>query len=241
MNTYGTSKSVLQQIYSIASALKVESISIRADESGWKMKMVDPAHVSAVRMVIPKDRFASYELNDALATEDGRMEDAFAIPADKMRTVLSILEDEVRMEVGDQITFVSGNITRRVGRVLVDSTPKFPNIQASTNISLDTTSVIKAMGTVGFTDAIRFKTDGNGTRVWADGDTEDISVSFADAKSESPAEASYPMDYVMSALKALPKSVVIGYQNDYPMTFSVEDPFEITMLVAPRIEQEGPE
>ena len=241
MNTYVTSKTVLQQITSIANALKTDVIAIHAKEKGWELRMIDPAHVSAVKMEIPKERFERYEQNDPQLDENSQIDDAFGIPTEKMGKILSILGDTVQMDVDDRIIFRSKNITRTISKNEVDPAPKFPNMNATTCVEIDTSETIRAMGTASFTDAIRFKTNKEGTTIWADGDTDSLSVTLEKATAEEEAEASYPMDYIMNALKALPKTVTLSYSTDYPMILICFEPFSIELLVAPRIEQGEPQ
>lgn len=228
MATWKIDKSTLKELAEAASQL-TEDMRIANTPEGWDIKVVDPAHVAMAEITVAKGRFSEFS--------EG--EDEFVIPISKLKAFLNVAEEDVTIEVGDRIVLRSGTLSRSFAPIeLNQDSPKVPNLNPSNSVNLDTTRILMAINSVDFVDYVKITINSDGTTVMASGDLDTVEIQFPEAKTDTEANAMYPLDYFRQALKSIPRNVEFLMDDDYPLVIRSSSLTDIMYLIAPRIESE---
>ena len=222
-------KDLWTSIHKALTALSAENIEIRADASGWRINQTDAARVGMVSIKIPTTAFKSYECQECNV----------AIPTAKLKGMLAVLDGDIETIVDDggMLTMKAGGIRRTCRTVEVQDEPKIPGIQCTVSAQIDATKLLKVMSVSDYTDHITVQSSDKGLKFETAGDTDSTEIDYEMGGLES-AKATYPLDYIRPIIGSLPSDIMIAFGNDYPCMISVEQPFSIRFLLAPRIEDE---
>lgn len=222
-------KDMWMNIYKTLSALNAENAEIRATKDGWRINQTDPARVGMVSIRIPDTAFKSFECQECNV----------AIPIAKLKAMLAVLDSEIEATVGDDgtLTMKSGTIRRTCRTVEVQDEPKMPGLTCTVSAQIDATRLLKVMSVSDYTDHITVRSSETGIVFETAGDTDSTEIEYAMEGLES-ATAMYALDYIRPIIASLPSELMISFATDFPCMISVEQPFSIRFMLAPRIEEE---
>jgi len=235
----------LKGLVNIISTL-IDEVKFTIDESGMKLKAVDPAHVAMIELDVGARAFESYSASE---TEIG-------LDLDKIKTVLKLAGpgDSIVMEQDEsqgRLIFKIGNITRRMN--LVDtssmSDAKVPQLSLSAHVEILIDQLQRGMRAAeSVSDHIALKADQDGFELSCEGDTDYASLKVLKAdlkKLDTPSDVCslFPLDYFSNLVKAVPAGtyVTVELDNDYPvrMLFTLADgAISVCYFLAPRIEND---
>ena len=228
-------RSMLASVIRCAEAIGADVIPIESSSDGWGMTIADTAHIAMLKIFISMHRFQEFQCPE---------EFRFAVKTAKLRSTLKMIPDEsLSIEVNEWGCSIAGARVRcNVSNVAMYSAEKlrFPKIDLPVAVVLDTKELIPVVS-ASLSDVITIGCSPEGLKVImkADGlEHDDITFHDSEVVSDVSAESQYPAPYVVNALKALPSTVLLSMSSDYPMTLSATEPFDITYLLAPRIEED---
>ena len=232
-----------------------DEVKVTANESGWHVKAVDPAHVAMVDLTLA-------ELPSAFERRAGVLERiaddvVFGLDLTKMKEILRLAKKD------DAVAFVldlpdaedQDRITLEIGRTkrtmaAVDTTdmadPKVPglNLPAKLTVAMkDLLEAVKAAESV--SDHARLTATREGLNVTAEGDVDKVSLDLEASVDyvqgeEGRATSLFPLDYLAAFVKAVREAkveeLVVQLGTDYPIRVDWDGAVKGTYLCAPRIE-----
>ena len=245
MMTFHTicTKVLLTSIIKTTSVFTCDELPIRYDPEGWNIQLVDPSNISLIEMKVKKDKFDTYE-----TSESGEA----VISIKKLDEALSYMPDEnmVDMKVDEEKAILVCGKVRRTIRLIQDQdirVKQMPNLTQTCVVNINTAEMNRIASKTNSSklfssDAIMFKCDATGFHMRIDAEDKTDSVQYDDEEITSPDKeeytATYDLEYVTSALAALPQNIKLSMGTNYPIKIETSAPFEITYVLAPRIEEE---
>jgi proliferating cell nuclear antigen len=219
-----------------------------ADDSGMKLRAMDPSQIAMVDFELPKKSFEKYKASDAKLGVN--MQDLVDV-MNRVRTgeKLEMTLDETKSRL---VLVFKGESTRRFVVPLLDletSTPKTPSIEFETNAtlngsflkeSLKDTSLVSSHVILESTPQaflVQSRGDRGEVKVEAKKDSKDIQ----DYKPGKGSKAMFPLEYLNDLLKNADSStnVHLSLKSNAPLklNYNIGDA-KVTYFLAPRIEEE---
>lgn len=233
----------LKSVFSILTPI-VGEIKLKADEEGWKIKAVDPAHVAMVDLTLSKDAFEKYELDpmEIGLNVERLLEHLKGAKADEIVDIK--LADDNRLVVS------MSNLTLKIP--LVDasgfSDPKVPNLQLPVGLKLNSGELQKGLKvSASISDYITFDCGEDKLIMTSSEDLSSMTLElhkdqeYEVVNFEKPAKSSFSLDYFSQLMKGVGPNRDINFNigNSYPlkMDFDFSDESgHARYLLAPRIE-----
>lgn len=227
--------SVLKGMVSVLSSI-TDNVKLHCEEEGMRIVAVDPAHIAMVVLNIAKADLEGYTGDDS----------EYGLDLSKLNSILKLAgdEDDCNMELSDRITVRVGNITRRMAALDTGSMtdPKVPDIQMDVSVPMKAADLQYIMRTVSdIGDTVTLSVSDKVFKVVSEDDVQSSEFEWTpDGISEGSAQSTFPKDYVLSAVKAIPGrwDVVIGLTSDYPCKIGFGADTGGWFLIAPRVEAE---
>lgn len=221
------SKAILQAIQGIAQAVGARFVTIHCSVGGWEMRMVDASHVVMVSAIVTADRFAEYDMDEYTV----------CLPIEKLKAALSVMGKEVEMTItDDRITLKSESVKRSFAPEMPDESPKMPSFSKDNPATIDTSLLKKALAACDFADCLKLSLGPDGLLITAAGTTDDMTAEYPDCKCDELFTSSYSKQYLSDILKAMSGRVTMYIGNDYPLTVTADEPFDMEFILAPRVE-----
>ena len=227
--------SILKGMVSVMSSM-TDQIKIVCEDRGISAVAVDPAHVVMVGFNIDKVHMDGYK-------GDG---EEYGIDLPKLNGILKLADNDMdcTVELSDRLTVQVGNITRRMAVLDTASmtTPKIPNLSLDASVSMkasDLLYIMKAVQDIG--DTVTIAIHNGAIKAVSEDDVQSSEYEWTAASSDGDAEATFPKDYVMTAVKSIPAQwdTTMEVSDDYPMKIVFGTETGGWFLIAPRVESEG--
>lgn len=233
----------LKSVFSILTPI-VGEIKLVADEEGWKIKAVDPAHVAMVDLSLSKEAFERYEIEPMeLGLNVERM-------LEHLKGAKS--EDMVKMKLDSDNRLVVSMSNLTLKMPLVDasgfSDPKVPNLQLPVGLKLNSGELQKGLKvSASISDYITFDCSEEKLVMTSSEDLSSMTLDlfkgqeYEEVNFEKPAKSSFSLDYFTQLMKGVGpnRDIVLNLGNSYPMKMDfqfAEDMGHARYLLAPRIE-----
>jgi len=233
-----------------------DEVRLDCSREGIGLRMVDPAHVNMLEMMIPAQWLSDYRYINPDAESESY---SFGLDIRKLREALKPLKKETAelawSSTENKLTLKAGRITRKIGGIDITgmSTAKLPNLNLAITVEIDNGKLSRALTAVGqVSDHIIYSSvekprpemlflahgDLDEVEVLYTKEQDDISVSGGKAKSM------YPIDYLHTFSAAIPKDtkLSIAFGKDYPqrIDFQLFDgAVACKYLLAPRIDTDS--
>ncbi len=228
-----------------ALAKLVDEASLKIKPDGVELIAIDRAHISLVKLQIPKEAFKDYDVQD---------EFNFGFNTQYLLKILSVSKRKESMELEAEdpsqvIIRISGGFNREyIVRNLDVSPPEVPelNLEFDVNASINSSGFKKAISQISsVSDTILFKADENGITLKSKSET-DVEVEFTkesgglqDIELSKPAESTYSCDYLddILALTKLSGLMKISFSDQKPLQiqFNMESGGNVIYLLAPQM------
>ncbi|MBC7120443.1 MAG: proliferating cell nuclear antigen (pcna) [Candidatus Methanosuratus sp.] len=240
---------VWKNIIDSVSTLVEEGVFV-ADQSGIKLRAMDPSRVAMVDLDLPKGAFESYECAGEIPIgvnfED--MKNVMRRAGSNERLEIEKGEDESRLKIR-----LKGKTTRTFSMPLLDtgkeelSVPRIPfNVTVKAPAST-ITEAIKDAEVV--SDFVRMTVEDSQMRITASGDRGEVEVVITKESGEllsvevkEPSQALYSLNYLskMMIAASLSEIVAIMFSKDMPLRldFNLSSGGKIVYYLAPRMESE---
>lgn len=233
----------LKSVFSILTPI-VGEIKLTADEEGWKIKAVDPAHVAMVDLTISREAFDKYEVEPMeLGLNVERM-------LEHLKSAKS--DDLVRMNLDkdNRLVVSMSNLTLKMP--LVDasgfSDPKVPNLQLPVGLKLNSGELQKGLKvSASISDYITFDCSEDKLVMTSSEDLSSMTLElgkgteYEQINFEKPAKSSFSLDYFTQLMKGVGpnRDISLNLGNSYPLKMDfdfAEGKGHARYLLAPRIE-----
>lgn len=229
-------KSVLDSLASLVDEVR---ITIRPKE--WHIKCVDPAHVAMMEMHLPSKLFNTY----AKIPDDVDVGVDIGIIRKDIKNMHLDKNSVVRLgfELGgnketDKYHVIAGgfDISHKYIDVSSLSDPKVPNLELTHTIKTDGEAMNYLLKSLKeYSDHLIIMTEGEDVKFVSKG--EENKVDFVVANGEkNPLKSMYSMNYLVNMLRPVKGELELHLSTDYPMEIIQTEPFNMKMLLAPRIE-----
>ncbi|MFW3146391.1 MAG: proliferating cell nuclear antigen (pcna) [Thermoplasmatota archaeon] len=233
----------LKSVFSILTPI-VGEVKLKADDEGWKIKAVDPAHVAMVDLTLGKDAFDKYEIEpmELGLNVERLLEHLKGAKADD--TVMMKLSEDNRLIVS------MSNLTLKIP--LVDasgfSDPKVPNLQLPVGIKLNSGELHKGLKvSASISDYITFDCSEDSLVMTSSEDLSSMTLELKKGEQyetinfEKPAKSSFSLDYFSQLMKGVGpnRDIILNIGNSYPLKMEFdfsEEAGHARYLLAPRIE-----
>ncbi len=233
----------LKSVFSILTPI-VGEIKLIADEEGWKIKAVDPAHVAMVDLTLSKEAFDRYEIEPMeMGLNVERM-------LEHLRGAKS--EDIVKMKLDSDNRLVVSMSNLTLKMPLVDasgfSDPKVPNLELPVGLKLNSGELQKGLKvSASISDYITFDCTEEKLVMTSSEDLSSMTLDlikgqeYEEMKFEKPAKSSFSLDYFTQLMKGVGpnRDINLSLGNSYPMKLEfdfAEEQGHSRYLLAPRIE-----
>lgn len=227
-------------------------------DNGIEFKMLDPSHVSLVHVVLPKNMFYKYEMQ--------KKPKSFSINL-RIKDLESIAKrvgdkDEVKIKIDTSekreppVTVVArGSRVKQfsIHELEGDYNPTpMPKLQFDTKLSILRKALLDILNDIASTsdtvtittiprEKVVFYGEGEDGKVQITMDRRDVDLLEMTCKSSKPTIATYNIDYLQSALKAIPiDTLIMEYSTKLPirLTFKLSEyGGSLEYWLAPRIEK----
>ncbi len=233
----------LKSVFSILTPI-VGEIKLTADEEGWKIKAVDPAHVAMVDLTISREAFDKYEVEPMeLGLNVERM-------LEHLKSAKS--DDLVKMNLDkdNRLVVSMSNLTLKMP--LVDasgfSDPKVPNLQLPVGLKLNSGELQKGLKvSASISDYITFDCSEDKLVMTSSEDLSSMTLELSKGTEyeqinfEKPAKSSFSLDYFTQLMKGVGpnRDISLNLGNSYPLKMDfdfAEGKGHARYLLAPRIE-----
>jgi len=233
----------LRNVFSILTSITGE-IKLVANQDGWRVRAVDPAHVAMVDMELDQKAFSEYQVEPMeLGLNVERL-------LDHIKTAKADEDIHMKLDADNRMIVSMSNLTLKFP--LVDSSgfsdPKVPNLTLPVSLKLNSAELQKGLkASQSLSDYLTFNCQDDKLTMTS---TEDLSsmtlelkkgVEFAQEKFEGPAKSSFSLDYFSQLMKGVGanRDIVLQIGNSYPLKleFEFSDGLgKVRYLLAPRIE-----
>lgn len=236
-----TSYTVDADVFKGMSALfrTADTIKIKALPIGWSIISVSPDHVSMTEFTVPRFKFEKY----AEGSE-------FALSLKDVNAIAKLKGEKASVTIDDGRAYVGTEKGVRIKVPLYaeeDSNIKIPKLQLDDSFPVasedlaDYLNIASGFGPV----SMRFSTDmaSNKVTVVSEGTVEGREASMTlDAEittSGYDAKSTFGFDYISDFVKAVGKgTMIIEMSTDYPIKMTADRGWVVSIIIAPRIEQE---
>ncbi len=233
----------LRSVFSILTPI-VGEIKLEADDEGWKIKAVDPAHVAMVDLSLSKDAFEGYEVEpmDLGLNVERLLEHLKGGKADDMVSL--------KLDGDNRLVVSMSNLTLKLP--LVDasgfSEPKVPNLQLPVGLKLNSGELQKGLKvSASISDYITFDCTEDKLIMTSSEDLSSMTLELLKGEQyelinfEKPVKSSFSLDYFSQLMKGVGanRDIVLNIGNSYPLKMEFEfsgDHGRARYLLAPRIE-----
>ena len=231
---------VLSRVIDIISEL-VSEVRIKINEFGFSITAMDPANVSMVKFIIPKNSFSMFETGD----------EVLGINLDNLRRILKragsagsvILEKK-----GNLLNIkIHDKIKRDFNLSLIDiegAEKEMPSLEFSSIIEIDSQDLSDSIDDcLVVSDSCSFSVKDGKFIIEAKGLNSAMSE-FSGDEAKINAEnckSRYSLDYLQKFVKGakLSDKTLLKFANDHPLKMEIKNNFmELSFLLAPRVETE---
>lgn len=217
-------------------ATQSDECTIRPQEDGWHITLKSTDTVSMCDLLVKAEGFSEYEVGEAFAFRTKSLMDALA------RT------SPAEIEVGERIVVSGRDMKVRLAKYKEGTAFKVPQLILDSTVIVPSDRLRQLAAGADPDLVITLRTSAEGLEAEIS-DEQGLGTSMmlpADklAVISGEARAHYPLTHVLPLLKALPKDaqLCMEFSSDYPLSVScVLDGWTATVLVAPRIIEEGME
>ncbi len=229
---------ILSKAIDVISELVTE-VRLKVNDSGLNITAMDPANVSMVRFVIPKNSFSVFE-TDA---------EVLGINLDNLKRILKRSSSSSTLIFEKKENILNIQIHDRIKRnfnlslIEVDSEEKdMPNLEFSSSIIINSSDLVDSLeDCLVVADACSFEIKEGKFIIEAKGlnsarsefTSDEVLINAEDCKSR------YSLEYLQKFLKGakITDKVTLNFANDHPLRFDVKNDFmELSFLLAPRVE-----
>jgi len=222
-----------------------DEIKLNIQNNGWSVKVVDPAHVALLDVMLDKDAFVEYET-------DG-ME--IGIDVERFKKVAGSLKKDSDVDIEfrpktNKLNIKNGNLTRRL--TLLDTTNiadiKLPNIDFTGTAVLGIDEFKQGVTAASsISDVLTIEMTKDSFRITSNDDLEEIDLTVSDKtlfglSVNGSCKTMYSTVYLSNFLKTVKTDVLtLKTGKDIPLMFELKtlNGFcNVNYLLAPRIESE---
>jgi proliferating cell nuclear antigen len=233
----------LRSVFSILTPI-VGEVKLRADEEGWQIKAVDPAHVAMVDLTLSKEAFEKYEVEP--------MELGLNVERLLEHVKNARAEEDVKMllDQDNRLVVSMSNLTLKLP--LVDasgfSDPKVPNLALPIGLKLNSGELMKGLKiSASISDYITFNCTEEKLVMTSSEDLSSMTlelnkgVEYEEIEFQEPAKSSFSLDYFTHMMKGVGsnRDIMLFLGNSYPLKLDFEyadSSGKARYLLAPRIE-----
>lgn len=231
---------VLSRVIDIISEI-VSEVRIKINEFGLSITAMDPANVSMVKFIIPKNSFSMFETGD----------EVLGINLDNLRRILKragsagsvILEKK-----GNLLNIqIQDRIKRNFNLSLIDiegAEKEMPSLEFSSIIEIDSQDLSDSIDDcLVVSDSCSFSVKDGKFIIEAKGLNSAMSE-FSGDEAKINAEnckSRYSLEYLQKFIKGakLSDKTIMKFANDHPLKIDIKNNFmELSFLLAPRVETE---
>jgi proliferating cell nuclear antigen len=224
----------------------VDEARFRIDESGIRVRAVDPANVAMDDLTLNTSAFESYDATPGVLGLDL---DRFADPVNLAKKD-NLVQFSLDRETRKLVVFVDGIEFRMacLDPATIRAEPTLPELELPASATLDRDVLqqgVKAADLVADHVGFRMDADEEVLRIEAEGDTDTVDFQLDEEKLDQAtfAEASslFSLDYMKKIVRTIPKgaSVTVDFGSEFPIMLSYDlddDAGSMTRMLAPRIE-----
>ncbi len=237
---------LLRDSINTISSLITEGV-FKITKSGIELKSMDPANVSMVDLNLLATAFKEYNVDSELE---------IGLNISDLTSVLKRAksDDNLTLELKDNLLDIKldGNTKRLFSIPLLDikQDTKIPNLEFPANLRLKTSVVEDGISDAEIiSDAVIFEVDEKSfsMRAVSENRKSELKLESGDdalieLNAKQHIKSMFPIDYLKKMIKGskLSPECTIYLGNDYPMKldFKVIDKFQLSFILAPRIENE---
>ena len=239
----GIKAEVLKSVFSILTPI-VGEVKLRADEEGWKIKAVDPAHVALVDLSIAKEAFENYDVEP--------MEIGLNVERLLEQVKNAKADEEVKMKLDEDNRLVVSMSNLTLKLPLVDasgfSDPKVPNLSLPVVLKLNSGELNKALKiSASISDYITLKCTEDKLIMTSSEDLSSMTLElhkdeeYEQLEFQEGCKSSFSLDYFSHMMKGVGnnRDIQINIGNSYPLKLDfefAEGNGKARYLLAPRIE-----
>ncbi|MGA1821225.1 MAG: DNA polymerase sliding clamp [Thermoplasmatota archaeon] len=233
----------LRSVFSILTPI-VGEVKLRADEEGWKIKAVDPAHVAMVDLSLSRDAFESYDVEP--------MEMGLNVERLLEHVKGARAEEIIKMKLDEDNRLVVSMSNLTLKLPLVDasgfSDPKVPNLTLPIGLKLNSGELLKGLKiSASISDYITFNCLEDKLIMTSSEDLSSMTlelskgVEYEEVHFEEVAKSSFSLDYFTHMMKGVGnnRDIYLYIGNSYPLKLDFEfadEAGKARYLLAPRIE-----
>jgi proliferating cell nuclear antigen len=231
---------VLCRVVEVISELVTE-VRIKFNESGLSITAMDPANVSMVQFLLPKNSFSQFESGD----------EVLGINLDNLKRILrrSGPGSSLIMEKKDNLLNIQiqDRIKRNFNLSLIDvesEEKEMPELEFSSRVELNSSDFIDLIeDCIVVADACSFMIQDGKFIAEASGLNSAMSE-FSGDEAKIDAEnckSRYSLEYLQKFIKGakLSEKTILRFANDHPLKIDFKNDFmELSFLLAPRVETE---
>ncbi|WP_050038502.1 MULTISPECIES: DNA polymerase sliding clamp [unclassified Haloarcula] len=224
----------------------VDEARFKIDESGIRVRAVDPANVAMDDLTLNTSAFESYDATPGVLGLDL---DRFADPVNLAKKD-DLVQFSLDRETRKLVVFVDGIEFRMacLDPATIRAEPTLPELELPASATLDRDVLqqgVKAADLVADHVGFRMDADEEVLRIEAEGDTDTVDFQLDEEKLDQAtfAEASslFSLDYMKKIVRTIPKgaSVTVDFGSEFPIMLSYDlddDAGSMTRMLAPRIE-----
>lgn len=231
---------VLARVIEIISELVTE-VRIKINSSGLSITAIDPANVSMVKFVLPKNSFSVFETSD----------EVLGINLENFKKILRRCGIGSSLIMEKKEGFLNIKILDRIKRnfnlslIEIESEEKeMPNLDYSSIVELNSLDFIDAIeDCMVVSDACSFVIENEKFIIEARGLNSALSE-FSGDEAKIQAEnckSRYSLEYLQKFIKGakLAERIILRFADDHPLKLDIKNEFmELSFLLAPRVETE---
>ena len=224
----------------------IDEARFKIDESGIRVRAVDPANVAMDDLTLNASAFESYDATPGVLGLDL---DRFADPVNLAKKD-DLVQFSLDRETRKLVVFVDGIEFRMacLDPATIRAEPTLPELELPASATLDRDVLqqgVKAADLVADHVGFRMNATDEVLRIEAKGDTDavDFQLDEEELVQATFAEASslFSLDYMKKIVRTIPKgaSVTVDFGSEFPIMLSYElddDAGSMTRMLAPRIE-----
>ncbi len=236
--------SVLTRVIEIISELVTE-VRIKVDEEGMSITAMDPANVSMVRFILPKNSFSGFEAeNVVLGINLDNLKRILKRSGPGSSLILEKKENMLNIQIQDRIKRNFNLSLIDVESEDINFEEKTSRLEFSSVVELNSEDFIASVeDCLVVADSCSFVINKGKFIIEARGLNSAMSE-FSGDEAKIQAEdckSRYSLEYLQKFIKAskLSDKTVLRFANDHPLKMDVKTDFmELSFLLAPRVETE---
>lgn len=231
---------VLARVTEIISELVTE-VRIKVNDSGLSITAMDPANVSMVRFILPKNSFSVFEAdNEVLGINLDNLKRILKRSNPGSSLIFERKENVLHIEIHDRIK-------RNFNLSLIDiesEEKEMPNLEFSSVVELNSSDFADSVeDCIVVADACSFSVSHGRFIIEASGLNSAMSEFSGDEAriSAEDCKSRYSLEYLQKFIKGakLADRIILRFANDHPLKVDIKNDFmELSFLLAPRVETE---